>query len=166
MHLHQVLTGAVNPGDCCYSVGSVNDVPFTAYGSGCDIVILASDFECVQIIPGAQHGNIQVGCVECSHQLGRIAASYGNTVCIFEPISTNLNKRHKQLNYQWQKTGQFLLNAMTYNLAWDPQGNRILAATEWLQLWAPPTADTLQEEDEEEKSHPVLNDWKCVWQCK
>lgn len=29
MHLHQVLTGAVNPGDCCYSVGSVHDVPFT-----------------------------------------------------------------------------------------------------------------------------------------
>lgn len=29
MHLHQVLTGAVNPGDCCYSVGSVSDIPFT-----------------------------------------------------------------------------------------------------------------------------------------
>lgn len=29
MHLHQVLTGAVNPGDCCYSVGSANDIPFT-----------------------------------------------------------------------------------------------------------------------------------------
>lgn len=29
MHLHQVLTGAVNPGDCCYSVGSVNDIQFT-----------------------------------------------------------------------------------------------------------------------------------------
>uniref|UniRef100_A0A3B3YQY5 DmX-like protein 2 n=1 Tax=Poecilia mexicana TaxID=48701 RepID=A0A3B3YQY5_9TELE len=121
MHLHQVLTGAVNPGDCCYSVGSVNDIPFTAYGSGCDVVILASDFDCVQIIPGAQNGNIQVGCVECSHQLGRIAASYGNTVCIFEPLSINPNKRHKQLNYQWQKTGQFFLDAITYNLAWDPQ---------------------------------------------
>ncbi|XP_076849811.1 dmX-like protein 2 isoform X3 [Brachyhypopomus gauderio] len=170
MHLHQVLTGAVNPGDCCYSVGSVNFIPFTAYGSGCDIVILASDFECVQIIPGAQHGNIQVGCVECSHQLGRIAASYGNTVCIFEPISTNLNKRHKQLNYQWQKTGHFLLSAMTYNLAWDPQGDRILAATDRLQLWAPPTTDTLLEEEAgqltEDQPHPVLNDWKCVWQCK
>ncbi|XP_026865664.2 dmX-like protein 2 isoform X1 [Electrophorus electricus] len=170
MHLHQVLTGAVNPGDCCYSVGSVNYIPFTAYGSGCDIVILASDFECVQIIPGAQHGNIQVGCVECSHELGRIAASYGNTVCIFEPVSTNPNKRHKQLNYQWQKTGHFLLNAITYNLAWDPQGNRILAATERLQLWAPPTTDTLLEEEDgqitEDKPHPVLNDWKCVWQCK
>uniref|UniRef100_A0A8C0PIN0 RAVE complex protein Rav1 C-terminal domain-containing protein n=1 Tax=Canis lupus familiaris TaxID=9615 RepID=A0A8C0PIN0_CANLF len=72
MHLHQVLTGAVNPGDNCYSVGSVGDVPFTAYGSGCDIVILASDFECVQIIPGAKHGNIQVSCVECSNQHGRV----------------------------------------------------------------------------------------------
>ncbi|XP_039980348.1 dmX-like protein 2 isoform X2 [Xiphias gladius] len=170
MHLHQVLTGAVNPGDCCYSVGSVNDIPFTAYGSGCDVVILASDFECVQIIPGAQNGNIQVGCVECSHQLGRIAASYGNTVCIFEPLSTNPNKRHKQLNYQWQKTGQFFLDAITYNLAWDPQGNRILAATERLQLWAPPLADALIEEEDgqmtEDKPHPVLNDWNCIWQCK
>ncbi|KAM9860947.1 dmX-like protein 2 [Aulostomus maculatus] len=170
MHLHQVLTGAVNPGDCCYSVGSVNDIPFTAYGSGCDVVILASDFDCVQIIPGAQNGNIQVGCVECSHLLGRIAASYGNTVCIFEPLSTNPNKRHKQLNYQWQKTGQFFLDAITYNLAWDPQGNRILAATERLQLWAPPLADTLIEEEDgqmtEDKPHPVLNDWNCVWQCK
>ncbi|XP_050930631.1 dmX-like protein 2 isoform X3 [Lates calcarifer] len=169
MHLHQVLTGAVNPGDCCYSVGSVNDIPFTAYGSGCDVVILASDFECVQIIPGAQNGNIQVGCVECSHQLGRIAASYGNTVCIFEPLSSNPNKRHK-LNYQWQKTGQFFLDAITYNLAWDPQGNRILAATERLQLWAPPLADALIEEEDgqmtEDKPHPVLNDWNCVWQCK
>uniref|UniRef100_A0A672MQ92 RAVE complex protein Rav1 C-terminal domain-containing protein n=1 Tax=Sinocyclocheilus grahami TaxID=75366 RepID=A0A672MQ92_SINGR len=171
MHLHQVLTGAVNPGDCCYSVGSVHDVPFTAYGSGCDIVILASDFECVQIIPGAQNGNIQVGCVECSQQLGRIAASYGNTVCIFEPIASNPNKRHKQLNYQWQKTGQFFLNAITYNLAWDPQGNRILAATERLQLWAPPTSDTLIEEEDsqlnDDRAHELmLNDWKCVWQCK
>ncbi|XP_019519600.1 PREDICTED: dmX-like protein 2 [Hipposideros armiger] len=94
MHLHQVLTGAVNPGDNCYSVGSVGDVPFTAYGSGCDIVILASDFECVQIIPGAKHGNIQVSCVECSNQHGRIAASYGNAVCIFEPLGINSHKRN------------------------------------------------------------------------
>ncbi|XP_052387583.1 dmX-like protein 2 isoform X5 [Carassius gibelio] len=171
MHLHQVLTGAVNPGDCCYSVGSVHDIPFTAYGSGCDIVILASDFECVQIIPGAQNGNIQVGCVECSQQLGRIAASYGNTVCIFEPIASNPNKRHKQLNYQWQKTGQFFLSAITYNLAWDPQGNRILAATECLQLWAPPSSDTLIEEEDSQLNDDranelILNDWKCIWQCK
>uniref|UniRef100_A0A669PRZ9 Dmx like 2 n=1 Tax=Phasianus colchicus TaxID=9054 RepID=A0A669PRZ9_PHACC len=123
MHLHQVLTGAVNPGDNCYSVGSVEDIPFTAYGSGCDIVILANDFECVQIIPGAKHGNIQVSCVECSQRQGRIAASYGNAVCIFEPLGVNSHKRNSQLKCQWLKTGQFFLSSMTYNLAWDPQGN-------------------------------------------
>ncbi|KAM4746857.1 dmX-like protein 2 isoform 2-T2 [Rhinophrynus dorsalis] len=174
MHLHQVLTGAVNPGDNCYSVGSINDIPFTAYGSGCDIVILANDFECVQIIPGAKHGNIQVSCVECSQQQGRIAASYGNTVCIFEPIDNeNSHKRNSQLKYQWLRTGQFFLSSVTYNLAWDPQGNRILTATDCLQLWAPPSSDILEEEEDdidsqvtEDKVHPVLNDWNCIWQCK
>lgn len=29
MNLHQVLTGAVNPGDYCFSVGSLHDQPFT-----------------------------------------------------------------------------------------------------------------------------------------
>ncbi|XP_034639200.1 dmX-like protein 2 isoform X1 [Trachemys scripta elegans] len=176
MHLHQVLTGAVNPGDNCYSVGSVGDIPFTAYGSGCDIVILANDFECVQIIPGAKHGNIQVSCVECSQQQGRIAASYGNAICIFEPLGINSHKRNCQLKCQWLKSGQFFLSSMTYNLAWDPQGNRLLTATDNLQLWAPPCSDILEEEEEDDddpdsqikddKVLPVLNDWKCVWQCK
>uniref|UniRef100_A0ABM5EYN0 DmX-like protein 2 isoform X1 n=1 Tax=Pogona vitticeps TaxID=103695 RepID=A0ABM5EYN0_9SAUR len=183
MHPHQVLTGAVNPGDSCYAVGSVGGAPFTAYGSGCDIVILADDFECVQIIPGAKHGNIQVSCVECSQQ-GRIAASYGNAVCIFEPLGVNSHKRNCQLKCQWLKTGQFFLSSMTFNLAWDPQGNRLLTATDYLQLWAPPSSDVLEEEKEEEeegekeeegdsdmdvkedKAHPVLSDWKCIWQCK
>ncbi|XP_009468418.1 PREDICTED: dmX-like protein 2 isoform X3 [Nipponia nippon] len=62
---------------------------------------------------------------------------------------------------------------MTYNLAWDPQGNRLLTATDFLQLWAPPSSDILEEEDDDpdnqikdDKVLPVLNDWKCVWQCK
>ncbi len=50
-------------------------------------------------------------------------------------------------------------------------GNRILAATERLQLWAPPTSDTLIEEEDsqlnDDRAHELmLNDWKCVWQCK
>uniref|UniRef100_A0A8B9GNT3 Dmx like 2 n=1 Tax=Amazona collaria TaxID=241587 RepID=A0A8B9GNT3_9PSIT len=155
MHLHQVLTGAVNPGDNCYSVGSVEDIPFTAYGSGCDIVILADDFECVQIIPGAKHGNIQVSCVECSQQQGR------------------------QLKCQWLKTGQFFLSSMTYNLAWDPQGNvkfvkylfnicsrRTCAQTVvindcLLKVWYPMTGwkSSLlpQENEEKKKSSGIVN---------
>ena len=34
MNQHQVLTGAVNPGDYCYSVGSVEGVPFTVSSFG------------------------------------------------------------------------------------------------------------------------------------
>ncbi|TKC34994.1 hypothetical protein EI555_020201, partial [Monodon monoceros] len=67
-----------------------------AYASGCDIVILGSDFERLQIIPGAKHGNIQVGCVDCSMQQGKIAASYGNVVSVFEPV--NLPKQKKNLD--------------------------------------------------------------------
>lgn len=44
-----------------------------AYASGCDVVILGSDFERLQIIPGAKHGNIQVGCVDCSLQGGQVS---------------------------------------------------------------------------------------------
>lgn len=43
-----------------------------AYASGCDVVILGSDFERLQIIPGAKHGNIQVGCVDCSLEGGQV----------------------------------------------------------------------------------------------
>ena len=38
-------------------------VPFTAYSAGCNIVILASNFQRVQIIPGILHGNVQVNCL-------------------------------------------------------------------------------------------------------
>lgn len=34
MNLHQVLTGAVNPGDHCFSVGSVGDQRFTVSEGG------------------------------------------------------------------------------------------------------------------------------------
>lgn len=34
MNLHQVLTGAVNPGDNCFSVGSLHGQPFTVSPGG------------------------------------------------------------------------------------------------------------------------------------
>ncbi|PIO29063.1 hypothetical protein AB205_0198710, partial [Aquarana catesbeiana] len=78
-----------------------------------------------------------------------------------------------QLKYQWLRTGQFFLSSVTYNLAWDPQGNRLLTATEYLKLWAPPSSDILEEEEDdidrnlvEDKVQPALNDWNCTWQCK
>ncbi|XP_061116820.1 dmX-like protein 1 isoform X2 [Conger conger] len=170
MNLHQVLTGAVNPGDNCFAVGHINDEPFTAYASGCDIVILGSDFERLQIIPGAKHGNIQVGCVDCSLRGGQVAASYGNVVCVFEPVRL-LNPKEKaaaKLNYQWQKCGQFVLQSAAQNLAWDPTGNRLLTGSASLQLWSH-VSSSMDPEDEQRVemtigAHPPS--WRCIWECK
>nr|XP_020449620.1 dmX-like protein 1 isoform X2 [Monopterus albus] len=172
MNLHQVLTGAVNPGDNCFSVGSVDNVPFTAYASGCDVVILGSDFERLQIIPGAKHGNIQVGCVDCSLRGGQIAASYGSIVCVFEPVQhpdqqdTSLTK----LNCQWHKTGQFVLESMVRNLAWHPTGSTLLTGSTSLQLWS--NVDRVEVEAEEggTQTEMTIKDshsaWRCIWQSK
>uniref|UniRef100_A0A8B9KQK6 Dmx like 1 n=1 Tax=Astyanax mexicanus TaxID=7994 RepID=A0A8B9KQK6_ASTMX len=162
MNLHQVLTGAVNPGDNCFSVGSINNVPFTAYASGCDIVILGSDFERLQIIPGAKHGNIQVGCVDCSQQGGQIAASYGNIVCIFEPVQIS-PKEKRQLNYHWQKTGQFILQSIAHNLAWRPTGGSLLTGSNCLQLWS--NVNFSCGANGETSTIPPCS-WRCIWQSK
>ncbi|CAG0916295.1 unnamed protein product [Notodromas monacha] len=95
MNCHQILTGACNAGDRTFSVGSVEGVPFTAYAGGCNIVILASNFERVQIIPGVIHENVQITCIDCSTDTGKIAAAYGDKICIFEPVPLiNHNPRH------------------------------------------------------------------------
>ncbi|XP_060091539.1 dmX-like protein 1 isoform X1 [Heteronotia binoei] len=166
MNLHQVLTGAVNPGDNCFSVGSIGGHPFTAYASGCDIVILGTDFERLQIIPGAKHGNIQVGCVDCSMQQGKIAASYGNVIYIFEPVQCLKEKHncHTGLHYQWQKSGHISLEHMIHNLTWDPTGSRLLTGSSCLQLWSNINFENPAEDENYEKAD--VQDWRIIWQCK
>uniref|UniRef100_A0A8D0G2K2 DmX-like protein 1 n=1 Tax=Sphenodon punctatus TaxID=8508 RepID=A0A8D0G2K2_SPHPU len=168
MNLHQVLTGAVNPGDNCFSVGNLHGEPFTAYASGCDIVILGTDFERLQIIPGVKHGNIQVGCVDCSTQQAKIAASYGNVICIFEPVH-HLKQKNSHcggLCYQWQKTGQILLDSVAHNLTWDPMGTRLLTGSSSLQLWSNINLENQTEDGNTEKTDVNFGDWRCIWQCK
>lgn len=58
---------------------------FKAYAAGCNIVILASTFERVQIIPGAIHDYVRISSVDCSSDTGKIAAAYDDVVCIYEP---------------------------------------------------------------------------------
>ncbi|XP_017906156.1 PREDICTED: dmX-like protein 1 isoform X3 [Capra hircus] len=166
MNLHQVLTGAVNPGDHCFSVGSVGDQRFTAYASGCDIVILGSDFERLQIIPGAKHGNIQVGCVDCSMQQGKIAASYGNVISVFEPVNLPKQKKNLELYSQWQKSGQFFLDSIAHNITWDPAGNRLLTGSSCLQLWSSANLEKPAEDENPDKTDLNFGDWRCIWQCK
>ncbi|KAM6150367.1 dmX-like protein 1 isoform 6-T6 [Erethizon dorsatum] len=166
MNLHQVLTGAVNPGDHCFSVGSVGERRFTAYASGCDIVILGSDFERLQIIPGAKHGNIQVGCVDCSMQQGKIAASYGNIISVFEPVNLLKQKKNLELDSQWQKTGQFFLDSIAHNITWDPTGSRLLTGSNCLQLWSNTNLKKPNEDENPDKTDLNFGDWRCIWHCK
>ncbi|XP_054997038.1 dmX-like protein 1 isoform X4 [Sorex araneus] len=166
MNLHQVLTGAVNPGDHCFSVGSVGDQRFTAYASGCDIVILGSDFERLQIIPGAKHGNIQVGCVDCSMLQGKIAASYGNVISIFEPVKVPKQKKNLEFYSQWQKSGQFFLDSKAHNITWDPSGNRLLTGSSCLQLWSKANLEKPTEDENPDKTDLNFGDWRCIWNCK
>ncbi|XP_077146958.1 dmX-like protein 1 isoform X1 [Ranitomeya variabilis] len=168
MNLHQVLTGAVNPGDHCFSVGSLQEQPITAYASGCDVVILGSDFERLQVIPGVQHGNVLVGCVDCSMQQGRIAASYNNVICIFEPVNL-LKQKHAPLQgvqSQWQKRGHIVLDSVAHNITWDPTGTRLLIGSSILHLWSNVPIEKLSGDDSQEKPDTDISNWTCIWQCK
>ncbi|XP_074651608.1 dmX-like protein 2 [Tubulanus polymorphus] len=170
MNRHQVLTGATNNGEQCFAVGSVEGIHFTAYAAGCDIVILASDFQRVQIIPGATHGNIQVGCIDCCDDTGKVAASYRNKVCIFEPTPLLHHDSSHCLDFQWYQTGVITAAFDVATLSWNMNGSRLLTAGDVMQMWRCP-----ETEDEDLPSGNVhfhlgeesnLLDWDCLWQCR
>ena len=101
MKLHQVLTGACNAGDKCFAVGSVEGIGFVTYAAGSNIVVLSVTFERVQIIPGICHNDVQISCIDCSTDTGKIAAAYGNKVRIFEPTPlVHHNSTHVRFKLQ------------------------------------------------------------------
>ncbi|XP_069360206.1 dmX-like protein 2 isoform X8 [Maniola hyperantus] len=180
MNCHQVLSGACNSGDQCFAVGSVEGIPFTAYAAGCNIVILASNFERVQIIPGAIHGYVRISSLDCSTDTGKIAAAYGAEVCIFEPtpLIHSAATTHG-LEYRWVQTGKLVADGPITALSWNLEGTRLLTGGKILQLWH--QASLYQEDsqpssgvtfqiggDKDEKIKPPEEDepgWLCVWQC-
>ncbi|XP_023723664.1 dmX-like protein 2 isoform X1 [Cryptotermes secundus] len=183
MNCHQILSGACNAGDRCFAVGSVEGIPFTAYAAGCNIVILASTFERVQIIPGAWHNYIRISCVDCSTDTGKIAASYENQVCIYEPTPLIHNNSAHQLDYRWVQTGSLQTESHISSLSWNLEGTRLLTGGEILQLWhqhvalmeddsetAQGTGVTFEIGDEIQPQQPSGQEdddrgWECVWSC-
>ncbi|CAH2982214.1 unnamed protein product [Chilo suppressalis] len=180
MNCHQVLSGACNSGDQCFAVGSVEGIPFTAYAAGCNIVILASNFERVQIIPGAIHGYVRIGSLDCSTDTGKIAAAYGAEVCIFEPTPLiHTAATTHGLEYRWVQTGKLLADGPITALSWNLEGTRLLTGGKILQLWhqaslyqddsQPSSGVTFQiggDKDEKPKQQEEEDPgWICVWQC-
>ncbi|XP_053977803.1 dmX-like protein 2 isoform X8 [Hylaeus volcanicus] len=182
MNCHQILSGACNAGDRCYAVGSVEGISFTAYAAGCNIVILASNFERVQIIPGAVHNYIRISCLDCSTDTGKIAAAYENQVCIFEPTPLIHSTCSHQLEYRWVQTGSLQTESNISSLSWNLEGTRLLTGGELLQLWHQ-NITPFQEEHTGtvtfsiggEAESPLPGDstngnepgaWNCVWKCR
>ena len=148
MKCHQVLTGACNVGDKTFGVGSVQGISLIAYAAGCNITILASNFQRVQIIPGICHNNVQITCVDVSIDTGKIAVAYENKVCVFEPTPlltkasshgldywsvskcfTMLRGHHLTI-FRWVQTAQLDLDCRLASLAWNHEGTRLLTAGE------------------------------------
>ncbi|XP_033329143.2 rabconnectin-3 alpha isoform X7 [Megalopta genalis] len=190
MNCHQILSGACNAGDRCYAVGSVEGISFTAYAAGCNIVILASNFERVQIIPGAVHNYIRISCLDCSTDTGKIAAAYENQVCIFEPTPlihstcshVCLDSFIRQLEYRWVQTGSLQTESNIGSLSWNLEGTRLLTGGELLQLWHQNITPFQEEQSGTvtfsiggEADSPAPGDstngnepgaWNCVWKCR
>ncbi|KAF5272292.1 hypothetical protein FQR65_LT04949 [Abscondita terminalis] len=181
MNLHQIVSGACNAGDKCFAVGSVEGVAFTAYAAGCNIVILASTFERVQIIPGAVHDYIRISSLDCSSDTGKIAASYDSIVCIYEPTPLIHNNSTHGLDYRWVETGRLQTESPVRALSWNLEGTRLLTAGDTVQLWHlkqqpieedVPVTFTLgggesindgNESDEKDKQQDQDQSWHCVW---
>lgn len=165
MNRHQVLTGAVNSGDNCFSAGSVEGVSFTAYAAGCNIVILASDFTRVQIIPGILHGNVQVSCLDASTDVGKIAVAFGRKIAIFEPTPLLQQSSPHKLDYKWIQTAALDSDCSVSVLSWSLEGNKLLSGGSIIQMWqlvgSPHSSDA---------NEPVIDPdklwWDCVWRCK
>ncbi|XP_052752135.1 dmX-like protein 1 isoform X3 [Galleria mellonella] len=181
MNCHQVLSGACNSGDQCFAVGSVEGIPFTAYAAGCNIVILASNFERVQIIPGAIHGYVRIGSLDCSTDTGKIAAAYGAEVCIFEPTPLiHTAATTHGLEYRWVQTGKLVADGPITALSWNLEGTRLLTGGKILQLWhqaslyqedsQPNSGVTFQiggsdKDDKPKQQEEEEPGWICVWRC-
>ena len=119
---------------------------FQAYASGCNIVILSPKFERVQIIPGVCHDNIQISCLDCSVDSGKIAAAYANQIIVFEPTPLLAGADgdnqdgsggvpRSGLDYWWVETSRVKAESRVASLAWNNEGNRLLTAGDYIQMW-------------------------------
>ncbi|XP_076803738.1 dmX-like protein 1 [Clavelina lepadiformis] len=133
MKRHQVLTGSVNPGSHCYSVGLVSDFTFWAYGSGCDLVISSSSQQPVQILSG--HGNVLITAVDCADCNGKVAVAYGKDIIIYNPVY----QHSRTTSYKWVKESSFTLNENEGDaeiLSWNSEGSQLLVGSTVIGLWS------------------------------
>lgn len=131
------------------SVGSVEGVPFTACTSGADIIILASNFSRVQQITTRSN----ITSIDCSTDVGKIAASFGNKIIIFEPIPLQeQNPSGARLDYKWIQTAEIESSTPITVMSLNLEGTKLITGGTTLQLWC--------------IENGIKNNWQCVWRLK
>jgi len=135
-----------------FSVGSVEGVPFTACTSGPDIIILASNFSRVQQISASS----QISSLDCSTDVGKIAAAYDNRIVIFEPIPLVQQQQQpagvSKLDYKWVQTANIESETPVLVMSFNLEGTRLIVGGRTLQLWM--------------IEGTTKTNWQCVWHCK
>ncbi|WKY17140.1 hypothetical protein Q1695_001621 [Nippostrongylus brasiliensis] len=171
---HQVITGALNRGENVYATGSVEGATFVVCAVGTDVVILAADFSRVQIIPGASRNAEQlISSISCCQDSGKIAATYGNVIKVFEPVSAVHEKHSSVLNYQWVETQSFTVKEQVHSVLWNMDGLRMTVVIgKELFLYQHRSLSCVQRSNfstpvmfsiaEEEQSHDSCA-WDIVW---
>ncbi|KAL7054945.1 hypothetical protein AAHC03_024398 [Spirometra sp. Aus1] len=84
MRLYQVITGSCNKEGSCIAFTSFVGTYFTVYGSGSDLIILNKDLARVQVIQNVAASNKTIVCVACEDSNGRIAATDGQVIAVYE----------------------------------------------------------------------------------
>nr|XP_039251703.1 dmX-like protein 1 isoform X3 [Styela clava] len=152
MRRHQVLTGAVNPGNHCFSVGSIASFTFWAYGSGCDLVILGVDLQPIHIIPGHVKGYKLITCLDCCQFVGKIAVSYGRDIVIYHPKLLR-NENDDVPVFTWIEETTLTLEESVGRatvLSWASTGERLLVGCNEILLY-----EIKKESAKEPKSHTL-----------
>ncbi|CAJ0582912.1 unnamed protein product, partial [Mesorhabditis spiculigera] len=171
MSAHQVITGALNQGEHVFSVCSVDGISFTVCAVGANIVILGANFERVQVIPGIGKDDCHiVSSVSTCQDTGKIAATYGNVIRIFEPSHHKTEKPRNLLDYKWFETHSLRVKGPVSSVIWNYEGQRLLVAIRNelllyqqrcnLQNHASeaPVTFTIQEDQ-----HVAADDWQKLW---
>ncbi|KAK0411859.1 hypothetical protein QR680_005883 [Steinernema hermaphroditum] len=171
MSAHQVITGALNKGESVFAVGTVEGINFTACAVGTDVVILASNFERVQVIPGGlREDETVVTSVNCCSDSGKIAATYGRSIRLFDPVHHSGNKFRHKLNYRWFESCNIRFeDKPVSSVQWSLEGMRLLVSSgNELLLYQNKALNRLRGVNtgvvfsiSEDKGHS--DSWECVW---
>ncbi|KAI1722626.1 dmX-like protein 1 [Ditylenchus destructor] len=126
MSAHQVVIGALNPNENCYSIGSVDGLNFIACAVGSDVVILASDFQRIQVVPGSAYKREEiVSSINCCADSGKVSVCYGSTIRILEPALSD-GKSGNIFSYRWVESQSIELDAIVDSVQWVLDGLRLL----------------------------------------